>query len=97
MVKVRQVIWLPDIEDKLLQKHNVMAEEAEEILFGNPQIYFVEKGHQAGENLYAAYGQTEAGRFLVVFFIFKQSAHVLVISARDMDRKERTHYGKRKR
>lgn len=96
-MRVQRVILPSEIEDKLLQKHSVLAEEIDEVLFGNPLIYFVEKGHQEGENLYAAYGQTESGRYLVVFFILKQNAHALVISARDMGRKEKRHYGKRKR
>ena len=96
-MRVQRVILLPEIEDKLLQKHGVLAEEIDEVLFGNPVIYFVEKGHREGEDLYAAYGQTEPGRYLVVFFILKLNAHALVINARNMDRKERRHYGKRKR
>ena len=95
-MRVRQVIWLPEIEEKLLQKHSVLVEEAEEVLFGNPHIWFVEKGHREGENVYAVYGQTEAGRYLIVFFILKQGNQALPISARDMDRKERRHYGRRK-
>ncbi len=93
---VQRIVWLPEIEDKLLQKHGILVEEAEEVLFGNPQIWFVEKGHREGQDLYAAYGQTEAGRYLVVFFILKQGQEALPISARDMDRKERRHYGRRK-
>ena len=96
-MRVKRVILPPEIEDKLLQKHSVLAEEVDEVLFGNPLIYFVEKGHREGENLYAAYGQTESGRYLVVFFILKRNAHTFVISARDMDPKEKRHYGKQKR
>ncbi|MCB9077333.1 MAG: BrnT family toxin [Anaerolineaceae bacterium] len=92
----RRVIWLPDIEDKLLQKHGVLAEEVEEVLFDTPRIYFVEKGSRADEDLYAATGQTEAGRYLIVFFILKPKNEALIISARDMDRKERKRYGRRK-
>ncbi len=96
-MQVQQVIWLTEVEDKLLQKHGVLAEEVEEVLFDSPMIRFVEQGHYEGENLYAAYGQTEAGRYLTVFFILKQTYQALIISARDMDQKERKRYGKRKR
>ena len=95
-MRVRRIIWLPEIEDKLLEKHDVLAEEVEEVLFDRPLIYFVEKGHREGENLYAACGQTEAGRYLIAFFILKNN-QALVISARDMNRKERRRYGRRKR
>jgi uncharacterized DUF497 family protein len=45
------------------------------------------------ENIYAAYGQTESGRYLTVFFIHKPGNLALIISARDMDEKERKRYG----
>jgi uncharacterized DUF497 family protein len=41
-------------------------------------------------------GQTEAGRYLIVFFIHKKSGAALVISARDMTPKERRRYGRKK-
>jgi uncharacterized DUF497 family protein len=94
-MRVYRVIWLPEVEDKLLGKHNVFAEEVEEVLFGRPHIRFVEKGHREGEDLYAAYGQTASGRWLIVFFLLKEGKAALVISARDMDRKERHLYGRR--
>jgi uncharacterized DUF497 family protein len=93
---VTRIIWLPDVEDKLIQKHGVLVEEAEEVLFGNPHVRFVEKGYRQRENVYAAYGQTEAGRYLIVFFILKQGEEALVLSARDMDRKERQLYGRKR-
>jgi len=55
-MRISRVIWLLEIEDKLLQKHNVLVMEVEEVLFGKPRIRFVEKGHREGEDLYAAYG-----------------------------------------
>ena len=94
-MRIAYIIWLPDIEDKLFEKHAVLAEEVEEILFDYPHIRFVENGHREDEDLYAAYGQTTAGRWLIVFFILKEQHEVLIISARDMDRKERRLYAKR--
>jgi uncharacterized DUF497 family protein len=43
--------------------------------------------------LYAAYGRTEAGRYLTVFFIKKSGNLALIVSARNMDDKERKKYG----
>ena len=54
-----------------------------------------EKGHQADENLYTAYGLTAAGRWLIVFYILKPNNSALVISARDMDQKERRLYARK--
>ena len=42
-----------------------------------------------GEDLYAALGRTESGRYLIVFFIYKLSGEAFILSARDMDDKER--------
>ena len=94
-MRVDEVIWLPEIEDKLWEKHRITVLEAEEVLFGWPHIRFVERGHRQDEDLYAAYGQTEAGRYVIVFFVLKHSKQALVISARDMDGKERRIYGRR--
>ena len=54
------------------------------------------KGRVKGENVYAAYGQTLGGRYLIVFYIRKLSDAVMPISARDMDGAERNYYGKQK-
>lgn len=94
-MRIYHIIWLPEIEEKLYHKHQVLVEEVEEVLFDKPHIRFVEKGHQEGEDLYAAYGRTAAGRWLIVFFIVKGEHEALVISARDMERKERRLYARR--
>ncbi len=46
-------------------------------------------------NVYRALGQTDAGRYLAVFFVYKGDRKALTISARDMDGKERRRYGKK--
>lgn len=74
-------IWLPDIVEKLESKHRVFLEEAEDVFFNQPRFRFVERGHVAGEDVYAAMGQTDSGRYLVVFFIHKPGNLALIISA----------------
>jgi len=93
-MRVYRIIWLPEIEDKLYYKHHVLVEEVEEVLFDKPRIRFVEKGQREGEDLYTAYGQTAAGRWLIAFFVLKEGRTALVISAHDMDRKERRLYAR---
>ena len=66
-------IWLPDIVDKLIVKHHVSQDEAEEIFFNRPRFRFVESGNRSGENVYAAGGQTDAGRYLIVFLFTNQT------------------------
>jgi hypothetical protein len=85
-------IWLPNIIDKLLLKHHVTQEEVEEVFFNRPPFRFVERGYQLGEDVYAAYGKTMAGRHIIVFFIRKAEQMALILSARDMDKKERKCY-----
>jgi uncharacterized DUF497 family protein len=46
--------------------------------------------------VYAAFGQTPGGRYLAVFFIYKQTLKTaVIISARDMSDKERNAYGRK--
>jgi uncharacterized DUF497 family protein len=93
-MKIVGFIWLEDIVEKLEAKHNVTPEEAEEVFAGRPEIKRMNRGHFRGEDVYRALGQTEAGRYLVVFFIHKVTNEALVLSARDMDKKERKGYAK---
>jgi len=91
-VYIDDFIWLPDIVEKLTIKHGVMPDEAEDVFFDRPRYRFVETGDRPGEDAYAAFGQTEAGRYLVVFFIHKSANTALVLSVRDMDSGERRRY-----
>jgi uncharacterized DUF497 family protein len=91
-MKIEGIIWLPEIIDKLIWKHHVNKEEVEEVLQNRPLYRKVQKGHIPGEELYSALGRSEAGRYLIVFFIYKLTREALVISARDMDNSERKRY-----
>jgi hypothetical protein len=92
-VIIRDTIWLEEIEEKIIRKHNVWPEEAEEALRNRLRVRFIERGHRRGEDIYAAFGQSKAGRYLVVYFILKQENIALILSARDMTTKERKTYG----
>jgi uncharacterized DUF497 family protein len=61
-----------------------------EVFENSPRFFFVEKGHQQGEALYAALGQTYSGRYLKVFFVYKNNKRA--VSARDMTKTERRKY-----
>ena len=78
--------------EKLARKHAVTVIEAEEILGAKPHIRKVSKGRVRDEHVYAAYGQTLAGRYLIVFYIRKMSGALLPNSARDMGDAERKYY-----
>ena len=91
-MKIEGFIWYDDITEKLERKHDVHQYEVREIFVNRPQFRFVEKGHRSGENVYSASGQTVAGRYLIIFFIYKKDKHALILSARDMTNAERKKY-----
>lgn len=91
-MRLNEVIWKDYFVDKIEVKHGVSIDEVEEVLFGKPHVRRVQRGHIKGEDLYSAYGQTDAGRYLIVFFIRKESAAALPISARDMTDSEERYY-----
>ena len=91
-MRLYEIIWKERFVDKIASKHGITTEEVEEVLFSRPFVRFAEKGRVAGENLYVAYGQTEAGRYLIVFFIRKPRSAALPISARGMTRSEQRYY-----
>ena len=93
MKPIVEIIWLEQFVRKLSLKHQVEVDEVQELLVdGKPHIRYVKKGLQKGEDLYMALGQLESGRYLIVFYIKKPDRKALVISARDMDDKERNLY-----
>lgn len=94
-MRIDEVVWLAEIVDKLERKHGVSVDEAEEVLHGAGRTFRVEDGLVPGEDLFAVYGQTSNGRYLIVFYIAKSSSRALVISARDQSLKERQRYGRK--
>lgn len=94
-MKIKGIIWLDEIIEKLATKHNVGQNEVLEVLLNLPYFRFVEKGHRLGENVYAALGRTKSGRYLMVFFIYKKDGRAIILSARDMTSSERRRHEQR--
>lgn len=88
-------IWLETIIEKLWRKHKVEPFEVEEVFTHSPYFRFVEKGHRKGENLYTAFGQTDSGRYLITFFVYRQDGRAVIISSRTMTDTERRNYERR--
>ena len=61
MFYIREVVVSPAQEEHIWTKHQVTPEEAEEVCFSEPLVL------RGRDRSYAVYGQTEAGRYLVVF------------------------------
>ncbi len=94
-MRIDGIIWLEKVEQKIWEKHRVHPSEVEGILESDPHVRFVERGFRQGEDLYSAQGQTEAGRYLIVYFLYKpRSREALVVTAREMTQKERQQYAK---
>ena len=77
-----QRIWL---------KHSVTPAECEQVFFNRPLLTAPDIKHSGVEHRYYSLGSTDEGRLLFVVFTVREN-RIRVISARDMNRKERTEY-----
>jgi len=85
--------WDDGNRDKNRLKHNVLNGECEDVFFNQPLVIVNDNKHSEHEKRYAAFGVTDGGRRLAV--IFTQRGNLIrVISARDMNNKERRFYEK---
>ena len=94
-MRIAGIIWLREVVDKLAWKHHVTTDEVEEALAATPRFRFIETGDLEGEDLYAAMSRTAAGRYLMIYFVYKTTGEALMISARDMTRKEKRAYARK--
>ncbi len=93
-IKIIKIIWLNDIIEKICNKHSVMVSEVEAVFKNKPKFRRGARGNYINENLYYAFGITDKNRLLFIVFIFKRNNEALIISARDMDYKEKSMYFK---
>jgi len=56
---------------EVTSKHHLARREVEEVFAGKLQYRHLERGRIGGEDVYAAYGRTEAGRYVTAIFILK--------------------------
>ncbi len=75
-----------DANTEHIARHNFTAEEVEEVFEGSFRI------RRVGTSRYTALGQTLDGRLAFVVFERRQRRVIRVITARDMDNKERRQY-----
>lgn len=74
--------------DKNLIKHNVENWECEQVFFNRLLLVLDNPKHSVSEKRWAAFGKTDADRFLVVIFT-KRNNLIRIISSRDMNKRER--------
>lgn len=77
--------------DGHIAKHGVAIFEVEEAILFDKPFY-----QRSREGKYVAYATTEEGRFLFIVFVIKGRGRIRVITARDMSKKEKRYYKKRK-
>ncbi len=65
--------------------------ECEQVFFSEPLFVLADVKYSLREKRYAAFGRTNAGRLLAVIFTVRGKL-IRVISARDMNRRERKFY-----
>jgi uncharacterized DUF497 family protein len=85
--------WDDANREKNWVKHAVTAVECEEVFFNLPLILRTDPQHAQKEERYYVLGQTTTGRNLFIAFTLREKK-IRVISARDMNRKERESYAK---
>jgi len=83
--------WDRGNTDKNLIKHNVENWECEQVFLNRPLLALDDPKHSVSEERWAAFGKTDGDRFLVVIFT-KRNHLIRIISARDMNRRERKFY-----
>jgi len=85
--------WDDGNRGKNADKHDVSPAEAESVFFNDPLIVAEDEKHSGNEQRLNALGKTIENRLLHVTFTLRQNGTMVrVISARDMNRKERKIY-----
>ena len=92
IIKLEGFDWDDGNRNKNFLKHNVSEGESEEIFFNAPLLIAEDLKHSYTEHRFVAFGVTNAGRYLTVIFTRRQKNLIRVISARDMNCKEREYY-----
>ena len=90
---VKQFDWDKGNRGKNWRTHRITDRECEELFFDPRLLVYYDKGHSRKENRYYALGNTFAERKLFVVYTLR-GEKARVISARDMNKKERKEYEK---
>jgi len=83
--------WDKYNSEKIKTKHDVTPVECEQVFFNLPVIAGDDEKHSKTENRFYVLGQTDSARFLFLVFTVRNDK-LRIISARDMNKKERRVY-----
>lgn len=89
-MRVHAFDWNEENESHIA-RHGVAIFEVEEAILFDKPFY-----QRSREGKYIVYAITEEGRFLFIVFAIKGRGRIKVITARDMNEKEKRYYKKRK-
>jgi hypothetical protein len=83
--------WDKCNSEKIKKKHDVTSVECEQVFFNLPVVAGDDEKHSETEIRFYVLGQTDSGRLLFLVFTVRKDK-LRVISARDMNKKERRAY-----
>lgn len=83
--------WWDENNIEHIANHGVEPYEAEEVIDDSLRIL------KAGQDRYAAYGQTDNGRYLLVVYALKSENRIRVITARDLTVAEKRQVRRRRK
>ena len=95
LVKCKGFDWDNGNLSKNWEKHKVAYWECEQIFFNRPRMAARDEKHSNQETRFYALGKTDFNRKLFVVFTMRNKL-IRVVSARDMNRKEKREYNKSK-
>jgi hypothetical protein len=88
MKTVSSIKWT-DISIDHIAKHEVSADEVEEVCFNEDASPIIRSGR---DNLHYIFGKSYSGRFLFVVVRFIRQGEIGVITARDMNEWEKKYF-----
>lgn len=91
-MKIERISWDQETVDHI-SNHSVSPEEVEEVLFNDVDSPLIMRGK---ESKCLTYGKTNGGRLLLVVWVAKYRK-TKIITARDMSKKEKQFYKRRKK
>ena len=91
-MKIERISWDQETVDHI-SNHSVSPEEVEGVLFNDITSPLIMRGK---EGKYLAYGKTNGGRLLLVVWAARYRK-TKIVTARDMSKKEKQFYKRRKK
>ena len=86
-MRLREIVWTPEILDKVQGKHGLQPEEVSQVCLDRASQL-----RKARDGRYAILGRTEAGRYVLVIGAYVGKGTLRVITARDVTDSERDLY-----